>query len=73
MYEEYIRRFEANFSSAGVSGLTTALLLSRNLTYSVTVIAKHMPGDYSIEYTSPFAGANFQPYAHTMFSMASSG
>jgi D-amino-acid oxidase len=46
---------------AGVSGLTTALLLARNETNSVTVVAKHMPGDYDIEYTSPWAGANFMP------------
>ncbi|EKD20072.1 uncharacterized protein L3040_002251 [Drepanopeziza brunnea f. sp. 'multigermtubi'] len=45
---------------AGVSGLTTALLLSRK-GHSVTVIAKHMPGDYDIEYTSPWAGANYLP------------
>ena len=44
-----------------MSGLTTALLLSRNPSYSVTVVAKHMPGDNDIEYTSPWAGANYQP------------
>jgi glycine/D-amino acid oxidase-like deaminating enzyme len=47
--------------SAGVSGLTTALLLSKDAGTSVTVVAKHMPGDYSIEYASPWAGATFQP------------
>ena len=41
--------------------MTTALLLSKNLAYSVTIIAKHMPGDYDIEYTSPWAGANYLP------------
>jgi hypothetical protein len=46
---------------AGVSGLTSALLLSRNKANSVTVVAKHMPGDYDIEYASPFAGANVIP------------
>lgn len=46
---------------AGVSGLTTALLLARDKSNSVTVVAKHMPGDYDIEYTSPWAGANFMP------------
>ncbi|TKX27666.1 D-amino-acid oxidase [Elsinoe australis] len=46
---------------AGVSGLTTALLLSRNEKYSITVVAKHMPGDYDIEYASPWAGANYFP------------
>lgn len=44
-----------------MSGLTTAMLLSKDTRYSVTVVAKHMPGDYSIEYASPWAGANFQP------------
>lgn len=48
-------------SSAGVSGLTSALLLSKNKANAVTVIAKHMPGDYDIEYASPWAGANFLP------------
>lgn len=46
---------------AGVSGLTTALLLSRLQRYDITVVAKHMPGDYDIEYASPFAGANVIP------------
>ncbi|KAL5352138.1 D-amino acid oxidase [Pseudogymnoascus australis] len=49
---------------AGVSGLTTALLLSKNPAYSVTIVAKHMPGDYDIEYTSPWAGANFSPHSN---------
>ncbi|TKA60996.1 hypothetical protein B0A49_09405, partial [Cryomyces minteri] len=40
---------------AGVVGLTTAMLLSRTPDYSVTVVAKHMPGDYDIEYASPWA------------------
>ncbi|KAG5990207.1 hypothetical protein E4U52_004862 [Claviceps spartinae] len=46
---------------AGVSGLTSALLLSKNKANVITVIAKHMPGDYDIEYASPWAGANFLP------------
>lgn len=48
-------------NSAGVSGLTSALLLAKNKANVVTVIAKHMPGDYDIEYTSPWAGANVLP------------
>ncbi|KAJ9627828.1 D-amino acid oxidase [Taxawa tesnikishii (nom. ined.)] len=48
---------------AGVAGLTTALLLSENPDYSITVLAKHMPGDYDIEYASPWAGANYLPVA----------
>ncbi|KAH8431068.1 FAD-dependent oxidoreductase [Aspergillus melleus] len=46
---------------AGVAGLTTALLLSRIPGYKIVVIAKHMPGDYDIEYASPWAGANYMP------------
>ncbi|GAB7343099.1 hypothetical protein MBLNU457_1178t1 [Dothideomycetes sp. NU457] len=48
---------------AGVSGLTTALLLSRDAQYNITVVAKHMPGDDSIEYCSNRAGANYMPFA----------
>ncbi|PHH89480.1 hypothetical protein CDD83_5975 [Cordyceps sp. RAO-2017] len=48
---------------AGVSGLTSALLLSKSKGNSVTVVAKHMPGDYHIEYASPWAGANVLPMA----------
>ncbi|QKD46474.2 FAD-dependent oxidoreductase-like protein [Fusarium oxysporum Fo47] len=44
-----------------VSGLTSALILSRIQSNLVTIIAKHMPGDYDIEYASPWAGANFLP------------
>ena len=46
---------------AGVIGLTTALLLSRKSGFNVTVIAKFMPGDHDIEYTSPWAGADYMP------------
>ncbi|MCJ1394567.1 hypothetical protein MMC18_007446 [Xylographa bjoerkii] len=57
-------RMAAGFEAmrvAGVSGLTTALLLSKNPAYKITVAAKYMPGDYDIEYASPWAGANYQP------------
>ncbi|CUS08807.1 unnamed protein product [Tuber aestivum] len=47
-------------NSAGVAGLTTALILSKR-GHSVAVVAKHMPGDYDIDYTSPWAGANYYP------------
>lgn len=47
--------------SAGVIGLTTALMLSQDASKQVTVVAKHMPGDYDIEYCSPWAGAGFLP------------
>ncbi|KIW69284.1 hypothetical protein PV04_05166 [Phialophora macrospora] len=46
---------------AGVAGLTTALLVSKNPEYKVLVAAKHMPGDYDVEYASPWAGANYMP------------
>ena len=45
-------------SSAGVIGLTTALLLSEDATKRITVVAKHMPGDYDIEYASPWVRCN---------------
>jgi len=43
-----------NEDRAGVVGLTTALVLARK-GYKVTVVAKYMPGDLSIEYASPWA------------------
>ncbi|KUI68693.1 D-amino-acid oxidase [Cytospora mali] len=46
---------------AGVVGLTSALLLAKEGGNEVTVVAKHMPGDYDIQYTSPWAGANYLP------------
>ncbi|KAK1061781.1 D-amino acid oxidase [Friedmanniomyces endolithicus] len=54
---------------AGVSGLTTALLLARSGDYDITIIAKHMPGDYDIEYASPWAGANYLPPNYQLASM----
>lgn len=47
--------------SAGVVGLTSALLLAKDKDNVITVVAKHMPGDYDIQYTSPWAGANCLP------------
>lgn len=45
---------------AGVIGLYTALLLSeKGKGREITVIAQHLPGDYSVNYTSPWAGGNF--------------
>ncbi|KAK5705493.1 D-amino acid oxidase [Elasticomyces elasticus] len=48
-------------SRAGVAGLTSAYLISQTRQYNITVVAKHMPGDYDIEYASPWAGANYMP------------
>lgn len=50
-----------SWTSAGVVGLTSALLLAKDQGNNVTVVAKHMPGDYDIQYTSPWAGANYLP------------
>ncbi|KAL3425239.1 d-amino acid oxidase [Phlyctema vagabunda] len=45
---------------AGIIGLDVALELShRGHGSSITIVAEHMPGDMSINYTSPWAGANF--------------
>ncbi|KAJ5273991.1 hypothetical protein N7478_009116 [Penicillium angulare] len=47
---------------AGVSGLTTAYLLSKDPANKLTILAKYMPGDYDIEYASPWAGADYLPF-----------
>ncbi|OAL45538.1 FAD dependent oxidoreductase [Pyrenochaeta sp. DS3sAY3a] len=45
---------------AGVIGLDIALLLAeRGYGSHITIVAEHLPGDTSINYTSPWAGANF--------------
>lgn len=45
---------------AGVIGLTTALELSlRHPTSQILILATHLPGDQHINYTSPWAGANW--------------
>ena len=31
--------------------------------YEITIVAKHFPGDKSIEYTSPWAGAQWRTHA----------
>jgi D-amino-acid oxidase len=51
---------------AGVTGLTTALKLNSDTAsaqYHITIIASHFPGDESIDYTSPKAGADWSPQA----------
>ncbi|KAF2751516.1 FAD dependent oxidoreductase [Sporormia fimetaria CBS 119925] len=58
---------EPNFLvlGAGVIGLTTALALREEYpTAPIQIVAKHFPGDRSIEYTSPWAGANWCSFAH---------
>ncbi|KAH8723211.1 hypothetical protein GQ44DRAFT_828411 [Phaeosphaeriaceae sp. PMI808] len=50
---------------AGVIGLTSALVLAHSYPSSIiTVVAKHFPGDRTIEYTSPWAGANWSSMAN---------
>ncbi|KAJ2785875.1 hypothetical protein H4R18_000264 [Coemansia javaensis] len=51
---------------SGVVGLTTALCLQRSGRYSVTVVARDVPGlgdSASQAWASPYAGANWRPYA----------
>jgi glycine/D-amino acid oxidase-like deaminating enzyme len=51
---------------AGITGLSTALKLTSNPTSAqcrITIIATHFPGDESIDYTSPWAGADWSPQA----------
>ncbi|KAL1599291.1 hypothetical protein SLS59_006308 [Nothophoma quercina] len=50
---------------AGIIGLTSSLVLADAYPNStITIIAKHFPGDRSIEYTSPWAGANWSSMAN---------
>ena len=42
--------FPDKLVSAGVIGLTSALMLSKNPKLSITIVAQHMPGDYDILY-----------------------
>lgn len=44
-------------------GLQTAISLLETGKYNVTIVAKHFPGDKSIEYTSPWAGAQWRTHA----------
>lgn len=46
--------------SAGIIGLDVAFTLAeQGYGKSILVVAEHLPGDTSIRYTSPWAGANF--------------
>ncbi|KAK8214550.1 hypothetical protein IWZ01DRAFT_500156 [Phyllosticta capitalensis] len=47
---------------AGVVGLQTAVTFLEH-GHAVTVIAKHVPGDKSSEYTSPWAGAQWRTHS----------
>ena len=46
--------------SAGVLGLSCALRLKQT-GFRVTIVARDLPGDLSIGYASPWAGAHFRP------------
>ncbi|GBB90208.1 hypothetical protein RclHR1_01710008 [Rhizophagus clarus] len=54
------KKKRVNIIGAGVIGLTTGLVLQRN-GYQVKIIAEHWPGDFDINYTSPWAGAYVRP------------
>ncbi|KAJ4987583.1 FAD dependent oxidoreductase [Stagonosporopsis vannaccii] len=50
---------------AGIIGLTSSLVLAHAYPRSkIILVAKHFPGDRSIEYTSPWAGANWSSMAN---------
>lgn len=50
---------------AGIIGITSSLVLAHAYPNSkITLVAKHFPGDRSIEYTSPWAGANWSSMAN---------
>ncbi|KAI5357217.1 Putative FAD dependent oxidoreductase, D-amino acid oxidase, D-amino-acid oxidase [Septoria linicola] len=49
-------------SRAGVIGLMNAVHLAK-AGHTITIIAAHVPGDESIEYTSPWAGAHWRTHA----------
>ncbi|EUC29224.1 hypothetical protein COCCADRAFT_107125 [Bipolaris zeicola 26-R-13] len=45
---------------SGVIGLDVALILAeKGYGHHTTIVAQHLPGDTSVNYTSPWAGANF--------------
>ncbi|KAG1474449.1 hypothetical protein G6F56_000352 [Rhizopus delemar] len=48
---------------AGVCGLTTGICLLKSGYSDVLIIAKHLPGDLSSEYTSAWAGASILAHA----------
>lgn len=53
-----------NFSiGAGVSGLTCAVSLLKSGYKDVTVVGQYIPGDKTIGYTSPWAGASILSFA----------
>jgi D-amino-acid oxidase len=50
---------------AGITGLQTALsILHSPGPPTLIILAQHLPGDESIEYTSPWAGGHWRSHAH---------
>jgi len=47
-------KYRVNILGAGVSGLTTALVLLQSNHYSVQIIATHLPNELALDYTSPW-------------------
>ncbi|CAG8560592.1 28556_t:CDS:2 [Dentiscutata erythropus] len=52
---------QATVIGAGISGLTTAVLLQEE--YNVTIVSRDFPGELKDGYTSPWAGANWRSQA----------
>ncbi|ORX47959.1 nucleotide-binding domain-containing protein [Hesseltinella vesiculosa] len=50
---------------AGVSGLTTGIVLLRQGVKKVTVVGKHLAGEQTVEYASPWAGASILSFAQS--------
>ncbi|RFU27830.1 hypothetical protein B7463_g8524, partial [Scytalidium lignicola] len=48
---------------AGVIGLSTALLLHESLPerFGITIVARELPGDESVDYATPWSGAHYRP------------
>ena len=58
---------------AGVVGLTTALELGDRFPHAeITIVAKHVPGDRTVEYCSPWAGANWCSMVSIIFVLSHS-
>ena len=53
LFSFYDIRYSLMNSSAVVTGLTSSVFVAED-GYQVTIIASHVPGDESIEYTSPW-------------------
>ncbi|CAG8498468.1 2762_t:CDS:2 [Acaulospora colombiana] len=53
------KKIKVNVIGAGVIGLTTALILQKN-GYQVQILSEHWPGDFDINYSSPWATATWR-------------